>query len=156
MDIAYPRIKLRVTCQTFLDTRHADKDQSNPSGIEDGAELFQAGDPKSVRLPTTTSVVGSPMTFCAAAYLWLTWAYVGLSFGSALDQSWVVNASGTCASSRTRIASSSLSSSRRNDRPERSSKTRSQVYTGSVGAENFPYFVPHPAKNSENLLFTFL
>ena len=43
----YPQ--LRITCQTFLDTRHADKDKSNPSGIEDGAELFQAGDPKSVR-----------------------------------------------------------------------------------------------------------
>src|SRR6202030_1183002 len=49
MDKANPRIKLRITCQTFLDTRHADKDKSNPSGIEDGAELFQAGDPKSVR-----------------------------------------------------------------------------------------------------------
>jgi hypothetical protein len=30
----------------------------------------------------------------------------------------------------------------------------SQVYTGSVGAENFPYFVAHAAKNSENLFFT--
>jgi hypothetical protein len=49
MDKANPRIKLRITCQTFLDTRHADKDKSNPSGIEDGAELFQAGDPKSIR-----------------------------------------------------------------------------------------------------------
>ena len=37
MDKANPRIKLRITCQTFLDTRHADKDKSNPSGIEDGA-----------------------------------------------------------------------------------------------------------------------
>src|SRR6266403_1253713 len=35
-----------------------------------------------------------------------------------------------------------------------SRKLRSQVYTGSVGAENFPYFVAHPAKNSENLFFT--
>jgi hypothetical protein len=31
---------------------------------------------------------------------------------------------------------------------------RSQVYTGSVGVENFTYFVAHPAKNSENLFFT--
>jgi hypothetical protein len=31
---------------------------------------------------------------------------------------------------------------------------RSQVYSGSVGAKNFPYFVAHPAENSENILFT--
>jgi hypothetical protein len=31
---------------------------------------------------------------------------------------------------------------------------RSQAYTGSVGAEDFPYFVAHPAESSENLLFT--
>jgi hypothetical protein len=29
-----------------------------------------------------------------------------------------------------------------------------RFYTGSVGAENFPYFVAHSAKNSENLFFT--
>jgi hypothetical protein len=28
-----------------------------------------------------------------------------------------------------------------------SRQLRSQGYTGSVGAENFPYFVTHPAKN---------
>jgi hypothetical protein len=39
---------------------------------------------------TTINFVGSTMAFCATAYLW---AYVGLSFGSALDQSWVANAS---------------------------------------------------------------
>jgi hypothetical protein len=35
-----------------------------------------------------------------------------------------------------------------------SRQLRSQVYTGSVGPENFCYFVAHPAKNSENLFFT--
>jgi hypothetical protein len=35
-----------------------------------------------------------------------------------------------------------------------SRQLRSQVYIGSVGAENFPYFVAHPAKNSENLSVT--
>ena len=34
-----------------------------------------------------------------------------------------------------------------------SRQLRSQVYTGSVGPENFCYFVAHPAKNGENLFF---
>ena len=34
------------------------------------------------------------------------------------------------------------------------SQLRAQVYTGSVGTKNFPYFVAHTAKNSENLFFT--
>jgi hypothetical protein len=33
--------------------------------------------------------------------------------------------------------------------PSKCDPLRSQVYTGSVGAENLPYFVAHPAKNSE-------
>ena len=42
-----PRMKLRITCQTFFDIWHADN--SDLSGIEDRAELFQAGDPNPVR-----------------------------------------------------------------------------------------------------------
>ena len=34
-----------------------------------------------------------------------------------------------------------------------SRQLRSQIYAGCVGVENFPYFVAHSAKNSENLFF---
>jgi hypothetical protein len=52
-----------------------------------------------------------------------------------------------------RISSSHCNQSRVKPSADHPRQLRSQVYTGSVGAKNFPDFVSNPAKNGENLFF---